>query len=55
MKETHAHKHKSQSVVTVHFNMDFVVGIFLNARFFSYRVSSAKRLVTQELNRMEYI
>ena len=56
MKEiAHAHKHKSQSVVTVHSNMDFVVGIFVSARLFIYRVSSVKRLMTQKLNLMENI
>ena len=47
--------HKSQPVVTVHFNMDFVVGIFVIVKISSYRFASAKGLMAQKLNIMEYV
>jgi hypothetical protein len=47
-KTAHAHTAggdpKSQSFVTVHFNMDFAVGIFVIVKLFSYRFSSAKKV-----------
>jgi hypothetical protein len=36
--------HKSQSFVTIHFNVDFAMGVVVIVKLFSYRFSSGKNV-----------